>query len=205
VSEQTERLQRLEAELQTQGQTWRWLPVVEAIQALRGVQVTAAVSLSAARGARSRFANPRQLRSSLGRIPSAHPTGEPRRPGGLPKTGNAPARRALREGAGASRDPAQVSRPWPRRWEQRPQGLPELSGKAQGRLCQRYRRVVARGQPVTQVVVALARARAACVGARARTVTGAHSGYPWAGWASAWREQPLTSSEQQQSRRPGGA
>src|SRR5262249_6569771 len=38
VSEHTERLQRLEAELQTQVQTWRWLPVVEAVQALRGVQ-----------------------------------------------------------------------------------------------------------------------------------------------------------------------
>jgi len=38
VSEHTERLQRLEAELQTQVQTWRWVPVVEAIQALRGVQ-----------------------------------------------------------------------------------------------------------------------------------------------------------------------
>src|SRR5215475_8669083 len=30
VTEQTERLQRLEVELQTQVQTWRWLPVVEA-------------------------------------------------------------------------------------------------------------------------------------------------------------------------------
>src|SRR5712692_2599460 len=40
VSEHTERLQRLEAELQTQVQTWRWVPVVEAIQGLRGVQFT---------------------------------------------------------------------------------------------------------------------------------------------------------------------
>ncbi len=40
VSEHTERLPRLEAELQTQVQTWRWVPVVEAIQGLRGVQFT---------------------------------------------------------------------------------------------------------------------------------------------------------------------
>jgi transposase len=45
VSEQTERLQRLEAELQALVQTWRWAPVVEATQALRGIQFTAAVIL----------------------------------------------------------------------------------------------------------------------------------------------------------------
>jgi transposase len=48
VSEQTERLQRLEAELATLVPSWRWYPVVEAIQALRGVQFTAAVTLIAA-------------------------------------------------------------------------------------------------------------------------------------------------------------
>src|SRR5262245_35902636 len=38
VTEQTERLQRLEHELQEQVKTWRFAPVVEALQALRGVQ-----------------------------------------------------------------------------------------------------------------------------------------------------------------------
>jgi transposase len=65
VSEHQERLQRLESELQALVQTWRWLPVVEAIQALRGVQFTAAVILIAALGDLSRFENPRHLRSYL--------------------------------------------------------------------------------------------------------------------------------------------
>ncbi len=47
VSEPQERLGRLESELQSQVQTWRWYPVVEAIQALRGVQFTVAVTLIA--------------------------------------------------------------------------------------------------------------------------------------------------------------
>src|SRR2546426_5344177 len=47
VSEHTERLQRLEAELPALVQSWRWAPVVEAIQALRGVQFIAAVTLIA--------------------------------------------------------------------------------------------------------------------------------------------------------------
>jgi transposase len=83
VSEHTERLQRLEAELQTQVQTWRWVPVVEAIQALRGVQFTVAVTLIAELGDLSRFENPRQLMSYLGLTPSEHTTGERRRQGAI--------------------------------------------------------------------------------------------------------------------------
>jgi transposase len=85
VSEQTERLQRLDAELQSQVQTWRWVPVVEAIQALRGVQFTVAVTLSAELGALRRFDNPRQLMSYLGLTPSEHTTGERRRQGAITK------------------------------------------------------------------------------------------------------------------------
>jgi transposase len=174
VSEHTERLQRLEAELQTLVQTWRWLPVVEAIQALRGIQFTAAVILIAALGDLSRFDNPRQLRSSLGLIPSEHPTGEHRRQGGLTKTGNSHARRALIEGAWAYRYPAKVSRHLQLRLEKVSTAIQDISWKAQVRLCKRYRRLVARGKQVNQVGVAIAREMAAFVWAIARTVTGAH-------------------------------
>jgi transposase len=44
VTEQTARLQRLEYELHEQVHTWRLAPVVEALQALRGVQLTVAVT-----------------------------------------------------------------------------------------------------------------------------------------------------------------
>jgi len=67
-----------------------------------------------------------------------------------------------------------VSRPLQLRLEKVPQAIQDLSGKAQGRLCKRYRRLVARGQPVNQVVVALARAMAAFVWAIAREVKVAH-------------------------------
>jgi len=70
VSEHTERLQRLEVELQTQVKSWRWMPVVEAIQALRGVQLIAAVTLIAELGELTRFDNPRQLMSYLGLTPT---------------------------------------------------------------------------------------------------------------------------------------
>jgi transposase len=92
VSEQTERLQRLEAELPPLVQTGRWAPVVEAIQALRGIQFIAAVTLIAELGDLTRFETPRQLRSYLGLVPSEHSSGERRRQGGITKTGNSPAR-----------------------------------------------------------------------------------------------------------------
>jgi transposase len=71
VTEQTERLGRLELERHEQGKTWRFAPVVEALQALRGVQCTVAVTTVAALGDLTRFEHPRQLRNDLGLTPSA--------------------------------------------------------------------------------------------------------------------------------------
>jgi transposase len=143
-SEHQARLERLESELPALVQTWRWRPGVEALQALRGVPCTAAVILSADLGALTRVAKPRHLMRSLGLRPSEHPTGEHRRQGGLTKTGTAHARRALLEGAGAYRSPAQVSRHWHLRLETVSKASQDLSGQAPGRLGKRYRRLVAR-------------------------------------------------------------
>jgi transposase len=68
VSEHTERLQRLEQELQEQVKSWRLHPVVEALQALRGVQFTVAVTTVAALGDLTRFDTPRALMQLLGLI-----------------------------------------------------------------------------------------------------------------------------------------
>jgi transposase len=74
VTEQTERLQRLEQELQEHVKTWRLQPAVEALQGLRGVQCTVAVTLSgdqlagpsAAVPTRPPAERPRQTRQSGG-------------------------------------------------------------------------------------------------------------------------------------------
>jgi transposase len=174
VSEQTERLRRLEAELPALVQSWCWRPVVEAIQALRGVQFIAAVTLIAELGDLTRFENPRQLMSYLGLVPREHSSGERRRQGSITKTGNSHARRVLVEGAWAYRYPAKVSRHLQLRLEKVPQAIQDISWKAQVRLCKRYRRLVARGKQVNQVVVAVAREMAAFVWAIARELKGVH-------------------------------
>jgi transposase len=158
LTDHTARLERLEQDLPAQVQTWRLAPVVDALQGLRGVQGTVAVTTVAARGDLTRFENPRQLMRYLGLTPSAYARGERRRQGGLTKTGNAQARRALMEGAWASRSPAKGSRHLPRRLAKLPTPIPALSWQAQVRLGQRSRRLIARGKHAHQVVVAIARA-----------------------------------------------
>jgi transposase len=157
VTEHTARLERLEQELQEQTKTWRLLPMVEALQALRGVQFTVAVTIVAELGDLTRFDHPRQLMSYVGLIPSEYSSGERRHQSSITKAGNSHARRVLIEAAWAYRYPAKVSRHLQLRLEQLPKSIQDISWKAQVRLCKRYRKLTARGKHANLVVVAIAR------------------------------------------------
>jgi transposase len=170
VNEHTERLQRLEQERHDQVHTWRLPPVVEALQALRGVPFTVAVTRVADLGDLTRFENPRQLMNDLGLIPSEYSRGERRRQGAMTKAGNTQARRALGEGAWAYRYPAKVSRHLQLRLATLPKPSQDLSWKAPVRLCTRDRRLLARGKHANQVVVAMARELAGFLWAMAQQV-----------------------------------
>ena len=167
VTEHTERLQRREQALQAQVNAWRFSPVVEVLQARRGVPCTVAVTTVAELGDLPRVANPSELRQVLGLSPSESSPGERRRQGSIPQAGNPQARRALMEGAWASRDPAKVSRHLQRRREPHPNIIQDLSWKAQVRRCKRSRRRSARGKQANQVVVAIARELIGFMGAMA--------------------------------------
>ena len=171
VTEQTERLGRLEHELHEQVKTWRLAPVVEALQALRGVQFTVAVTTVAELGDLTRFENPRQLMNYLGFTPSEYSSGARRQQGSMTKTGNSHARRALVEGAWAYRYPAKISRHLQLRLEKLPPAIQAISWKAQVRLCKRYRHLMAKGKNANQVVVAIARELSAFMWAIAKQIT----------------------------------
>jgi transposase len=172
VTEHPERLQRLDHERQAQVPSWRLHPVVEALQALRGVQCTVAVTTVAELGDLTRFDNPRERMKFLGLIPSEYSTGARRRPGSITKAGNTHARRALVEGAGADRYPAKVRRHLQLRLEKPPKAIQDSSWKAQVRLWKRYRKLIARGKHANQVVVAMARELIGFMGAIAKEVAG---------------------------------
>jgi len=170
VSEQVDRLQRLDSELRDHVSSWRLFPVVEALQALRGVQHTVAVTTVAEIGDLTRFDSPRQLAAFLGLIPGEYSTGESRRQGPITKAGNGHARRALIEGAWAYRFPAKVSELLQKRLEKLPQSIQNIAWKAQVRLCKRFRRLIARGKHPNVAVTAIARELAAFMWAIAKEV-----------------------------------
>jgi transposase len=170
INEHTERLQRLDQELHDQVTSWRLQPVVEALQALRGVQFIAAVTLVAELGDLTRFETPSELMKFLGLIPSEYSTGERRRQGPITEAGNTHARRALVEGAWAYRYSAKVRRHLQLRLETQPKVIQDISWKAQVRLCKRYRQLSARGKHATVVTVAIARELAGFMWAIAQQV-----------------------------------
>jgi transposase len=170
VDEQVDRLQRLEAELLERAPAWRLYPVVQALQALRGVQFLVAITVVAELGDLTRFDNPRQLAAFVGLIPSEYSSGGARRQGGITKAGNGRARRALIEAAWAYRHPAKVSAHIQSRIDHLPKPLQDLGWKAQVRLCTRFRRLVARGKHPNVAVTAVARELIAFMWAIAREV-----------------------------------
>src|SRR5471030_181076 len=80
------------------------------IRAMRGIALINAVVLVAEVGDFTRFSNPRQLMAYFGLVPGERSSGETIRRGGITKTGNAHARRALVEGAWAYRMKARIGR-----------------------------------------------------------------------------------------------
>ena len=170
VDEQVERLERLERELADLAPRWRMFPVVEALQALRGVQWLVALTVVAELGDLTRFDNPRQLAAFVGLTPSEYSSGGSRRQGGITKTGNPRARRVLVEGAWAYRYPAKISAHIQKRIDKLPKVARDIGWKAQVRLCKRYRRLTARGKHVNIVTTAIARELLAFMWAIAKEV-----------------------------------
>jgi len=157
VEEAGSRLERLEAAIGEELTRWRWRPVLEALQAFRGIRAIHAVRLVAELGDLTRFASARQLMAYLGLVPSENSTGERRRQGAITKTGNASARRALVEAAWAYRYGARVSVGIARRQSGLAKSVTDLAWRAQLRLCTRFRRLSARGLHRNKIVVAVAR------------------------------------------------
>jgi len=97
----------------------------------------------------------------LGLVPSERSTGETRPQGGITKTGNSRARKALIEAAWTYRHPAGIGRHHQDRQAHLPEQIRDIAWKAQVRLCARYRQLRARGKLKTVATTAVAREIAA--------------------------------------------
>jgi transposase len=170
VTDGEARVGRLIRQIEEMMPQWSMAPVVEALQAMRGVALIVAVTLVAEVGDFSRFSNPRQLMAYLGLVPSEQSSGVTVRRGGITKAGNALARRALIEGAWTYRMQARISRKLHDRIEALPQAIRDIAWKAQVRLCARYRKLTAAGKAKVVVTTAIAREMTGFLWAIARQV-----------------------------------
>lgn len=176
VTDAEARVERLTKQIADLLPGWSLAPVVEAVQAMRGVAFIVAVTVVAEVGDFHRFDNPRRLMAYLGLTPSEHSTGKTVQRGGITKAGSSLARRALIEGAWSYRMQARVSRKLLDRLEALPQEVRDIAWKGQLRMCQRYRHLMAAGKPKVVATTAIAREMAGFIWAIARTVT------PERGW-----------------------
>ena len=167
------RVARLTQALGTSVKGWRFEPVVQALQALRGIDVVSAVGLVAEIGDFRRFEHPRKLMAYLGLVPSEQSSGDRVRKGSITKTGNAHARRLLTEAAWNYRFMPRIGRQAQQRQEQLPDPIRATAWKAQLRLSQRYRKLNERGVHHNKVCVAVARELAGFVWAIAQQAHGA--------------------------------
>lgn len=165
-----ERLQRIDAAIVEFVPKWSLAPIVEALQALRGVQLITAATIMAEIGDLRRFENPRQLMGYLGLVPGERSTGDTVRRLGITKAGNGRVRRALIESAWSYRHLPRTSKLKQYVHERVSPAVRDIAMKAQARLCARYRSLTARGKKLTVAVTAIARELAGFIWAIGRMV-----------------------------------
>ena len=152
-----QRLDRVDRHLRVQIPSWSLFPLVRNLCALRGVDVIAGAGLAAAIGDPARFATAADFMAYLGLVPSEHSSGQRRRIGAITKAGDIHARTLLIEAAHSYRLPARVARHKLKAVEAVPDAVRAIAWKAQLRLCQRYRQMIAKDKPKQVVVTAIAR------------------------------------------------
>jgi len=151
------RVERLEQALREAVPEWSLAEVVTALQAMRGIDTIAAVTVLAEIGDLSRFGSPRELMGYLGLVPSERSTGDSVKRGGITKAGNRRARRVLVEAAWSYRHPPRIGREKQAKVEAAPTAVREIAWKAQVRLSGRFRALSRKGKRPTIVATAIAR------------------------------------------------
>jgi transposase len=151
------RRDRVGGYLRAQIPTWSLFPLVQNLGALRGLDTIASAGLAAAIGDPSRFASAPDFMAYLGLVPSEQSSGPKRRIGAITKSGDIHARTLLIEAAHSYRFPARIARGKLAAVDAVPEAAREIAWKAQTRLCQRYRQMMAKGKPTPVIVTAIAR------------------------------------------------
>jgi transposase len=111
--------------------------VVEALQALRGIELISAATFLAEIGGLSRFPGLWELMAYLGLVPSADSTGDSIKRAAITKAGDRRVRHTLAESPWGYQYPIRVGDKKRRLVERAPRRVREIAWKAQVRLCSR--------------------------------------------------------------------
>ena len=171
VRQAEERVARLEAAIRAAVPDWSLAAVVEALMAMRGIDMIAATAFLAEIGDLSRFQTPRELMGYLGLVPSEQSTGDTIKRGPITKTGNRRARRVLVESAWSYRHPPRVGKDKQAKVAAAPPAVRAIAWKAQHRLYGRYRALTRKGKLKTVAITAIARELAGFIWAVSRELT----------------------------------
>jgi transposase len=171
VRQAEERMARLEAAIRAAVPDWSLAAVVEALMAMRGIDMIAATAFLAEIGDLSRFQTPRELMGYLGLVPSEQSTGDTIKRGPITKAGNRRARRVLVESAWSYRHPPRVGKDKQAKVAAAPPAVRAIAWKAQHRLYARYRALVPKGKLKTVAITAIARELAGFIWAVSRELT----------------------------------
>jgi len=152
-----ERLDRVDSSIMEFLPKWSLAPVVDALQALRGIRAVTAATIMVEVGDLRRFETPRKLMGYLGLVPDERSTGESVKRLGITKAGNGRVRRALVETAWSYRHLPRTSKLKHYIHERVPPEVRDIALKAQARLCARYRALSGRGKKLTVTITAIAR------------------------------------------------
>jgi transposase len=170
ISESAARIVRLEQAMRDTLPGWSLAPLVQALQAMRGVQLIAAITLVAELQDFLRLETPRQLMAYVGLVPGEHSSGSKRRQGSITKAGNSTARRMLVEIAWHYQHGPRVSATIATRQDHLPKAVTDIAWAAQLRLNAKFKRLLARRVMKNKAVVAVARELTGFVWAIAREV-----------------------------------
>lgn len=129
-----ERKDLIETQIEALVPEWSLGPVVDALQALRGVALVVAAGVVAEIGDMRRFEHPRQLMAFLGLVPGEHSSGSKRKLTGITKAGSIVARQLIVEAAWAYRMPAKIGQTIMLRQQSLATPIRDVAWKAQVRL-----------------------------------------------------------------------
>lgn len=132
-------------------------PLIQALQAFRGIKILVATWIAVELGDLRRFPSPKHLMSFLGMTPSEASSGDTVRRGRITKAGNMRLRSLLMQSAWAYRLKPRVEGTLRRRNQAASQGVRSIAWKAQQRLHRKLGRLVALGKPKNKALVAVAR------------------------------------------------